>query len=1131
MSTHEHFLGRLLELPRIQGAEVRRGIFRQTIAALGMGDQADGPLALAGADPRALGRSIEIAARDGMLDDVDFITPSAAAVALYQIAGALPLGAERRAIGRKVLNYLYKGSADTFASVASRMAMGSTRPLEGAGIRARVALATALCSSADGAIDRMALAFITRRELARDWIHINAMGSLPDRRLAARLLERGAREAARRAQSGDRHPLRAFRAVSGQRGRRSLGSLDSSDSIESAWHSLLADRETLVWRHVAVARGLLCSVLPDLVEQINKLLQPDLSPTEWRRGAASMVSRIAVERERGLADAMMLLDGPLLKRDPGIAMAMVWGITPVAEVEPEAAEELLEAIAATSPISIADSLVELRHRVKGCGGHATALCTRALRSSLSSPELDDGLSALARSILHDLEDADGDELTNAIQTALDAFAESGTPQAHRLAKNALDIAIARVNELAALEVSYHGGVGTSQPRQKAMTLLRNIDHTLLESRMLNDLLLLDRPPGSTATGVVAVDDLHARMTRWLVDKRRRPDAADEVKQQATLQQRQLRTLLHVIDSGSTDFGDDMDRRLLVRKRWTLTVRSFVAYVRIQSKTRLTRALIATVARSFDALVRDGAAEPVDVFLYTAATFSNPAHIAIIGEASMQPDVVQLLSYYLAFVRTEFSGSASEQARLRLDAFKRFLRGFPSQTTLRSEAFRTTAWTLVHALESVLNATSLRVLVPTDSSAADAGPLSEVENAIAQLQQLVVGAERRCSDHVSLQRTSLPRQHALAHAVENAVNTESEADLLDALTSTARAAEATLPRHMSQMLTQTLPRLSKLSIDPQADQPILLVHEKRLNLPDWLPARRILGGFYIIKQLGGGNVGTVFVVKRAEDRHKADAERFALKVPEFNATVARTMSERDFLKLFREEAGALLSIPEHDNIARFVTFDAGAKPKPILVMELIEGVSCERIIGSGSLKMPQALSILEGTIAGLEAMHRAGIAHLDVKPSNTILQPDSKTVLVDFGLAGRNVRPGCATLCYGAPEIWETAPGSQAPGSAAAADVYAFGCFAYEVMTSRTLFDGTSDVAIISAHITHDGVPPAIEQMSTSPTLKPFATFLYHCLRYSPDNRATMRKLGSQFRKLRPMLESLDWPLRLSDAAE
>src|SRR5690606_22913049 len=201
MASSENFLARFLELPRVQDKEVRRGIFRQTVAALGQDDQAGGPLALAGVDPRALGRSIGVVAADGLLDDLDFIGAPAAAGALYQIGGALPLGGERRIIGRRLLAYLYQGNAETFASLAARMALGSTRPLKGAGIRARVTLATCLRTSADSAIDRLALAIVMRRELSREWVSASATGSLPDRRLAGRLIERAAREAARRAES------------------------------------------------------------------------------------------------------------------------------------------------------------------------------------------------------------------------------------------------------------------------------------------------------------------------------------------------------------------------------------------------------------------------------------------------------------------------------------------------------------------------------------------------------------------------------------------------------------------------------------------------------------------------------------------------------------------------------------------------------------------------------------------------------------------------------------------------------------------------------------------------------------------------------------------------------------------
>jgi hypothetical protein len=1125
MAPREHFLARLLEMPRIEDPGVRRGIFRQTITALGLEDASGGPLALAGVEPKSLGRSVQVAFADGLIDHLDFIAPAAAAVALYQIANALPLSAERRAIGRKVLGYLWQGNAETFASLAARMALGSTKPLEGAGVRARVALALELHSgSAEAATDRLALAIVTRRELAARWIGQAATGSLPDRRFAAKLIERAAREAARRATAGDTHPLRIFEGVvhPARRSQLSPPRPDTLDAVARAWHTLLADRETLVWRHVGVARGLLCAAVPQFVDEIHNMLRPELSPTEWRRASTSLMARVAVDRGRGLADAHALLDGPLLKRDPGIAMSMVWGLGNAAEVEPEAADELLEVIASLSPISIADSLVDLRFEVPGSGGRAAEMCASALRSSLSRPELDDGLSALARSILQDLEDEGASrELYQTERAAVEAYGEHGADKALELARRTLEIATERVASLSELDAGYDAAPGTTETRRRAMELLRDIDATLLESRTLSNLLLLECPPGVEATSVEAVDDLDARLAHWLLDAKRRSATPEEVKTQATLHQRQLRTLLHLIDSASTDFGDDQERRTRVRGRWTLAVRAFVAHLRKQPNTRLTRAIIATIARACDALVRDHAAEPVDVFLYVASYLGDPAHMSIVAEASMDPDVTQLLTRYLEFAAAPVAGPASDQARARIAAFRRFLEAFPIQTTLRTEAFRTTAWSLVRGLESITSAGSLRALSPEDG----ATPLAEVEDAILQLGQLVVGAERRASDHVGKQAVR-PKQHQLAHAVEGFVNTESESELVEALTATARYADTVLPAGIAQVVTQTLPRLAQLRIDRPSLPPHAEARSLKLDLPPWMPPRRIIGGFYVLHQLGGGNVGTVFVVKRAEERHDPKADRFALKVPEYNATAARTMSEAEFLRLFREEAGALLSIPEHRNIARFVTFDAGAKPKPILVMELIEGVSCERAVSSQRMTMELAVRVLDGVMAGLEAMHEAGIAHLDVKPSNAILREQgADPVLVDFGLAGRKIRPGCATLSYGAPEVWESTPATAHNGLALAADTYAFGCFAYEILTGQTLFDGTSDIAIISAHITHDGLPPQVQRMAQTPQLQPIAMLLYQCLRRDARQRPRMSEVRREFEKVRPVLAHHGWPLR------
>jgi eukaryotic-like serine/threonine-protein kinase len=247
------------------------------------------------------------------------------------------------------------------------------------------------------------------------------------------------------------------------------------------------------------------------------------------------------------------------------------------------------------------------------------------------------------------------------------------------------------------------------------------------------------------------------------------------------------------------------------------------------------------------------------------------------------------------------------------------------------------------------------------------------------------------------------------------------------------------------------------------------------------------------------------------------------VPDYDATAARSLSEADFLKLFREEAGALSAIPEHENLARFVTFDAGARPKPILVMELIEGSRCDKVIASHVLTMERAFALLDGVLAGLAAMHGVGVGHLDVKPSNVILRDGVQPVLVDFGLAGRHLRPGCGTSSYGAPEVWGIVPdgGKATP---ARADIYSFGCLAYEVLTGETLFDAPNEVALIAAHLTHDGVPPPVKRLSDRPATASLAAALRRCLRKAPGNRGTAAEIRAELAQVGAGLAGKSWPV-------
>ena len=89
------------------------------------------------------------------------------------------------------------------------------------------------------------------------------------------------------------------------------------------------------------------------------------------------------------------------------------------------------------------------------------------------------------------------------------------------------------------------------------------------------------------------------------------------------------------------------------------------------------------------------------------------------------------------------------------------------------------------------------------------------------------------------------------------------------------------------------------------------------------------------------------------------------------------------------------------------------------------------------------------------------------------------MLVDFGLAGRHIRPGCATGPYGAPEVWAVRrPASTT--SPCAADVYAFGCLAFEALTGKMLFEAESEVAQITMHLAHDGFPETLRKLAQKP---------------------------------------------------
>src|SRR5262245_35383356 len=88
-----------------------------------------GPGPLDGLHPEAVVKGVRAALQAGLVEDLDWLAPPAAGVALYALASALPVGPEQREFGRQVLERLMSGNAETFAAIATRMAQTSGKGL------------------------------------------------------------------------------------------------------------------------------------------------------------------------------------------------------------------------------------------------------------------------------------------------------------------------------------------------------------------------------------------------------------------------------------------------------------------------------------------------------------------------------------------------------------------------------------------------------------------------------------------------------------------------------------------------------------------------------------------------------------------------------------------------------------------------------------------------------------------------------------------------------------------------------------------------------------------------------------------------------------------------------------------
>jgi formylglycine-generating enzyme required for sulfatase activity len=229
----------------------------------------------------------------------------------------------------------------------------------------------------------------------------------------------------------------------------------------------------------------------------------------------------------------------------------------------------------------------------------------------------------------------------------------------------------------------------------------------------------------------------------------------------------------------------------------------------------------------------------------------------------------------------------------------------------------------------------------------------------------------------------------------------------------------------------------------------------------------LGEFKLIRRLGAGNIGMVFLAEQP-----SLARQVAVKVLRPGLVLSPEASSR-----LTREAQALARL-RHPNVVNAITFghDRGVH---YLAMEHVEGRGLDEILAAARSGAPRP-SVLQVTAwcrdvaRGLQAAHDAGIVHRDVKPSNIRITPGGEAVLLDFGLA--RDRPDSTLTTEGAfrgsPRY--SSPEQIEPGIAeldGRTDVYSLGVTLYEAVTLLPPFDGSTTEAVFARILAGDAAPP------------------------------------------------------------
>jgi serine/threonine-protein kinase len=231
------------------------------------------------------------------------------------------------------------------------------------------------------------------------------------------------------------------------------------------------------------------------------------------------------------------------------------------------------------------------------------------------------------------------------------------------------------------------------------------------------------------------------------------------------------------------------------------------------------------------------------------------------------------------------------------------------------------------------------------------------------------------------------------------------------------------------------------------------------------ARRYRG----VRRLGGGGLGTVFLAEQIALGNRPVALKVLLR---------KLLDDPDFLRRFHDEAASTARL-RHPNVITVYESGQSDDGSPYIAMEYLKGETLRQALQArGPLSVRETVEIIQQAARGLNAAHKLGIIHCDLKPDNIFLTRGDEGELVvkimDFGIA--KLRESATRTLTGtelgtpAYMSFEQASGMRSEELSARSDIYSLGVVVYEMLTGRAPFHSETPPGYSGQHLLEEPPP-------------------------------------------------------------